>query len=210
MKTTFVASCAAALVLAGCQGSSEPSPPPTSQDALTTTDTAPTTAAPPDDVEVTSSAPEEDAAETTGASGPPEMPDEAKEDSESGAEAFALHYVDLINYTSRHPEVGLLASVSSESCSSCSNRESSVSYSAEHGEQMKEDLFIVGDSVSLHDPSASTAMVRIDVEQVGQDVVNGDGDVVDTITKQHATLVFDLSWSNRWSVDEIRVDVGKQ
>lgn len=116
---------AAAALLAGCQGSTDPSDPPTSQDALTTTDdVAPTTGdaapttQPPDDVQETSSAPS-DTVETTDAGGPPPMPEEATEDSEAGAEAFALHYVDLLNYSAMTPAEGLIDPLASDDCATC-------------------------------------------------------------------------------------------
>nr|WP_306239254.1 DUF6318 family protein [Ornithinimicrobium cryptoxanthini] len=177
---------------------------------MTTTDPAPTTAAPPDDVEETSSSPAGDATETTEASGPPQMPDEAKEDSESGAEAFALHYVDLINYTSRHPEVGLLEPLGADGCKSCVNHEDSVAYSQQHQETLAKDLFLVAESISLHNPSASTATVRVAVEQIGQDVTDGAGDVVDRIESRTATMVFTLTWTDAWQVDEIQVQLEGQ
>lgn len=214
MKHQLTALVAAVAVLSSCSGGGDPADPPTSQDSLTTTSDATTsdvatTTAPPDDTEETS-APADDVTATTEAGGAPEMPEEAKEDSESGAEAFALHYVDLINYTSKHPEVGLLGPLGADDCGSCQNRESSVAYSLEHGERMMKDLFTVGDSVSLHDPAGSSALVRVNVTQVGQDVIADGGEVVDTIEDRQATLVFDLTWSDGWNIQEIQVDSGKQ
>lgn len=210
-----VAALATALVLAGCQSETEPAPPPPSEDALTTTDapaedTAPATSPPPDDVEETSAEPTTEAPETTEDSGPPEFPVEAQEDSESGAEAFALHYIDMINYTSRYPEVGLLGALSSDGCASCRNREDSVAYSSEHGERMERDLFAVIESVPLHSPADSSAIVRVGVQQIAQDVFDEDDSVVDTIDDREATLVFELAWSGEWLVDEVTVDVGRQ
>src|SRR5690606_1136375 len=105
-----------------------------------------------------------------------ELPEEANEDSESGAEAFALHYVDMINYTSRHPEVGLLEPLAAEGCKSCANHEDSVEYMVEHGETMEEDGLEVLDSVSLHEPANSVATVRIRTLQVEQSVLGPDGE----------------------------------
>ena len=205
MKTTFAATCAVALILAGCQGGTEPAAPPTSQDALTTTDAAPTTAM-SDDVEATSEA-IGDADATTEAGGPPELPDEATEDSESGAEAFALHYVDMINYTSRHPEVGLLEPLAAEGCKSCANHEDSVAYSEEHKERLSADLFEVFESIALHNPTESKATVRVAVSQVGQDVLGEDNKVVDQIQDREATMVFTMTWRDGWLVDEIQAQL---
>nr|WP_281496938.1 DUF6318 family protein [Ornithinimicrobium sp. F0845] len=199
---------AVAALLAGCQGNAEPADPPTSQDALTTTsDPEPTTQAPPpDDVDETSSPPD-DVVETTDAGGPPTLPDEAKEDSEAGAEAFALHYIELINYTSRHPEVGLLEPLATDNCEACENHEASVAYSAEHKETIAQNLFEVSDSVSLHNPTDSVANIRVEVAQVGQDVVDQDGQVVDRLGDHLATMSFSLVWDGGWKVEDLRAEL---
>lgn len=111
-----------AVLLAGCQGDSEPADPPSSQDSLTTatlttSDAAPTTEAPGDDVEQTTAP--SDTVETTEASGPPVMPEEAQEDSEAGAKAFVMHYLDTFNYATMTPESGLLDPLGDESCETC-------------------------------------------------------------------------------------------
>lgn len=203
-----------AVLLAGCQGDSEPADPPSSQDSLTTatpttSDAAPTTEAPADDVEQTTAP--SDTVETTEASGPPVMPEEAQEDSEAGAEVFALHYVDLINYTSKFPEVGLLEPLAADGCASCENHEAAVSYMVEHGEWMEQDGLEVKDSVSLHRPGDSEANVRVQVRQVPQEVFGKDGEVTDEIGEQEVVMDFELSWvDNSWTVLEIRVDLGEQ
>lgn len=207
MRATTATALVLAVLLVGCQGDPEPADPPTSQDALTTTDAAPTTDAPPsDDVSETSAAPD-DVAVTTDAGGPPTLPDEARENTEAGAEAFALHYLAVVNFTSRTPTPGLIEKLSAGGCLSCENRANSVRYSADNHEHTERDLFDVNDSVALYDPGRSTAVVRVDVQQIAQDVFSAEGDVVDTIDEQSATLVFDLAWDAGWSVTEIQVDL---
>src|SRR5699024_9865753 len=192
---------ATAALLAGCQDTAEPADPPsdeemgTSDAAPTTADAAPETQAPPDDVQQTSEAPEQAAPEPDG---PPEMPEVAREDSEAGAEAFALHYVDLINYTGKYPEIGILEPLSADSCESCTNHEDSVSYSAKHHETLRGNIFAISDSVALHDPTNSVADVRLQVTQLSQDVLDADGNVVDTIEEKDATMVLGLTWDQEW------------
>lgn len=111
------------------------------------------------------------------------------------------------NYTSRHPKVGLLEPLGADGCKSCANHEDSVEYSAAHEESLTTDLFAVSESVSLHNPTDSTATVRVAVDQIGQDVVGNGGDVVDTLPDREATMVFTLQWDDRWLVTEIQAQL---
>lgn len=205
------------LLLTGCDSGAEPSPPPPSEDALTTTtepvdDPVPTTSPPPDDVEETTAPPPLDTSESTAVddSGPPELPDEAQEDSESGAEAFALHYIDIINYTGRYPEVGLLEPLAAEGCLSCSNHEDAVAYMVDHGESVELDGLEVGEVAPLHKPGEGLARVRVPTSQAAQPVLGNDGEIVDNVPAMDATLVLDLVWNDGWLVSEIRVDLGQR
>lgn len=120
---TVVAACVSLALLSGCEGSPKPSPPPASQDALTTTTATPTPDG--DEVEATT-----EAAPTTEApadAGPPEMPAEAKEQTEAGAEAFALHYIDYLDWAYRYGDPAELSSLSLRDCKSCANLEDGVS-----------------------------------------------------------------------------------
>lgn len=211
MKTTTLTLLAAGALLAGCGGSGDPAPPPTSDDALTTSSptsqAAPTTDEPPEDV-IETSAPPDDVVETTQDSGPPELPEEAREDSEAGAEAFALHYIDLINYTSKYPEPGLLSAMTVESCDTCSNLEDTVVSSSEDGVVSRDDLFEVIHSVASHNPSDSEAIVRVQISQVAQDFVDPNGVVVDRVEDQDATAAFDMTWDDTWTIRDLRFEPG--
>lgn len=201
---------AAGALLAGCSGEAEPADPPTGEDALTsetapTTDAAPTTEAPPDDVVETSSPP--DVVETTEAAGPPELPEEATEDSEAGAAAFAEHYIAVINYTSKHPEVGLLESLSKDTCDTCHNFESTVTESVATGEVSRNDIFEITDTVSLYRVADSEANVRVSTKQVEQDIFDPSGEVVDHLDEATGTLAFAMSFDETWIIDDLRIEV---
>lgn len=191
----------AGLVLAGCTGDNAPAPPPTPDPAPTT---QPATTSPDDtDITTATSSPTSDAVETTEASGPPEMPDEATENTEAGAEAFALHYIDLINYTGIQPQPGLLEEHSSEECGACLNHEQSVVDALGSGEMLNRDIWRVEDVVTLHQPGLSTASSRIEITQMQQDVLDASGEPVDRVEEAHGVLVFDLSYDSRWQIQEI-------
>lgn len=205
MKTTFVAVCAAALLLAGCQGNSEPSAPPTSQDALTTTDAAPTTASPPDDVSETSSAPAGDAETATAASGPPQMPDEAKEDSESGAEAFALHYLDVLNYAAMTPSAGHLEPLASDDCESCSGYESMIDTYIDSQERASGP--IVEATKTRAAANALNTTVFLESVQTVPATLDSKGAVATPDGEPTAfTMVMKLSWvDGEWKVSGVQV-----
>ena len=127
MRTTASLLIVVGLSLSACSDDPEPADVPTPTDSLTTdaeSETGPETQSPtsddvsatsepatnsPPDDETTTTSPPDDEATTSQAAGIPELPDEATEDSEAGAEAFALHYMELINATGLEPETGVLS-----------------------------------------------------------------------------------------------------
>lgn len=56
----------------------------------------------------------------TSSLGPPTMPDEAREDSESGAATFAYYWVSVSDFASLTGNVEELSRISAESCGACS------------------------------------------------------------------------------------------
>lgn len=208
MTLTMVA---AGALLAGCSGEAEPAAPPPSEEALTTSDTAPTTDAaptteePPDDVVETTAPP--DVVETTEAGGPPELPEVATEDSEAGAAAFAEHYIKVINYTSKKPEVGLLEKLRQASCGTCQNFEATVAESVASGEVSRKDIFEITDTVSLYRVADSEANVRVSTRQIEQDIYAPSGEVVDHLGEAKGILAFSLSYDESWTVNDLRIEV---
>ena len=195
MRTTVAAAVAAlALGLAGCSDSGQPSPPPT-QDQPTTTsspaDTSPTTKAAP-----TTEAPSETASTN--------LPPEATEDSEAGAEAFALHYIELINQTGQNPEPGVLEPLSEETCKTCKNFEENVEY------LIANELHNDGPAARVHSVNAvnlgATTNVELTFDQLQVNVVDGAGDVAHSYElEENVTFVFRLRYQDGWLIEEIRV-----
>ena len=203
LSTTAVLVCAA-IARAGCAGDNAPASPPAPTEPLTTS--SPTTVD-TDMATVTATAqPPADPVETTAAvDGPPEMPDEAREDSEAGAEAFALHYIDLINYTGMYPEVGLLEPLATDDCATCDNFEATVVYSAEAEETLAEPMFEVRNVVVLHAPSDGTAQARVEAVQVEQAIRGADGSEVDRLPGDEGVWILDLLWDESWYVSAMNV-----
>lgn len=206
MRVVAIAAAAGLVLLAGCDNQTDPSPPPTTEDALTTATAAPTT--PPDDVDVTTDAAPTTAEPTTSEpaadDGPPEMPPEAQEQTQEGAEAFALHYIDLVNYTGRYPTLGLLEPLAQEECQSCANRVDAVAYGVEHGDHLRDDTFRPGEPMALL--TEDSARVALPVTQLPQDFYRGDSVVDRRLSAEEATLVMRLIWNDGWSISEITVE----
>jgi hypothetical protein len=195
VRTTVAAAVAAlALGLAGCSDSGQPSPPPTPDQPTTTSspaDTSPTTEAAP-----TTEAPSETASTN--------LPPEATEDSEAGAEAFALHYIELINQTGQNPERGVLEPLADETCKTCKNFAGNVEYLITNG------LHNDGPAARVHDARAvdlgSTTNVEVTFDQLQVDVVDADGEVSHSYElEENVTFVFRLAYRDGWVIQEIRV-----
>ena len=200
MRRTVIVAVSALLALSACDTSGEPSAPPTGEDALTTATAEP---APVDDVEVTTEAevtteePSEDAA--------PELPDEAKEFTEEGAAAFALHYIGVVNHTGIHPEDGLLEPLATDGCKSCQNHENTVTYSVENDEFLTGDIWTAGEP-AVPVLSEDATVVRLGVEEHEVGILDATGNEVDRTSSGDYTLIFDMTWSDGWLVREIQVE----
>ena len=206
-RTMIVAAVTGLTLLAGCDSSTEPAPPPPSQDALTTATAAPAT--PSDEVEATtdaaptSEAPtSEDAAVTSEpvASGVPEMPEEATEQTQEGALSFTEYFVEVVNYTGITPTPGLIAGISSEECDTCSNLEETVAYSADNSNFLKSDLWTVTGQPETLVFTEETALVRAPITQHELPVVDDTDREVDRTQEASYDMALDLVWRDGWVV----------
>lgn len=182
MKRSAIAAVGLSLaVLAGCGQTSEPSPPPTSEAALST---------PSDDSEVTSEAPTTEAVtEEPEADGPPEMPEEAMEQTEAGAEAFVEYYVDAFNYAYWTGDPTIVAPLNGEDCKSCAALEGLLTGPSDVTEYLtlkSPRVVLLGDSARVEAPLTQASTGTADAQQ--------------------GTAVFDLAWlSGAWRIAEITV-----
>lgn len=209
-RTMIVPAALGLALLAGCDNSAEPSPPPSSEDALTTATAAPAT--PSDEVEVTTEAapttqaPAETEIETATAEpqGAPEMPEAATEQTKEGAEAFALHYLDVVNYTGMNPEVGLLEPLGADTCQSCDNHEESVVYGVDNGDYLLQDTFTLGPPETVF--TGEGARVSVPATQEEQDFYRGGEPIDRSVEHAEGTLVVRVVWQDGWLVNEITVE----
>lgn len=197
-RTMAAAFTVLALGLTGCSDSGQPSEPPTPSEPLTTS--SPTTS---DDAPTTEPAPPPET-ESPSETASTEIPPEATEDSEAGAEAFALYYMELINVTGQDPQAGVLASLASDGCKTCLNFEKNVEYLLSNG------LHNNGPAAEVHEAEAvdlgTTTNVEVTFDQLQVDVVDDRGEVANTYELvENVVFVFQLSYQEGWKVDEIQV-----
>lgn len=205
MRILAIAAATGLVLLAACDNQTDPAAPPTTQDALTTSTTTP--APTPDDVALTTEAAPTTAEPTIEApvaeDGPPEMPAEAEEQTEAGAEAFALHYIDLLNYTAENPEPDLLDKLASDDCGTCGQFSSTVDDLVANEEKYTSALAEYLKSTAVH--TNETAVVSVNVDQPNLSVVDSTGEVLRTYpAASDLAMEFHLVWMNSsWLVDKI-------
>lgn len=207
MRLTAIGAAIGLMVLAGCDSTAEPAQPPTQEDALTTATATPAPTTPSDEVDATTEAApttEEPTETQEEPDGPPELPEEATEQTEEGAEAFAIHYLEMVNYTGRYPEEGLLEPLAAEGCKSCANHEEAVAYGVEYGDYLLEDTFVLGAADTIF--TGEGARVSIPITQPEQTFYRDDEPIDRVADFAEATLIVRVTWDDAWAVSEITVE----
>lgn len=210
----------AALFLGGCSASDQASPPPgtaggagspvstasTSGSSGTATPTgSPTTPAPPSSPTSATATPKPTATAGGGA-GAPGVPAAARQHTDKGAEAFARHYVDVINETGIKPVQGKLEPLAADSCKSCANHASTVAYFVNHEQHYSSPIFRVFDTSASAKSQSVDTIIDVTVKQLPTKVLDNTNEVVETVPANSAVLVFDLGWTaHGWQVANIRV-----
>lgn len=210
------------IALTGCAEPPRAAQPPAQQDALTQTTATPTpvrgdgaqatSSAVPDEAAVTSAAPSSPEESGEGASagsqdpfpdGPPEMPQVAWEHTEEGAAAFAEYYMELINYTGLHPEVGILEPYGGDDCKSCANYENNVKAFVERDLKSDKAPAIILESRAVDFGSDFQAFITLDI--LAYTVSSPDGIHVAEYEAVHGMIsVFTLTPGSPWVVQEIQ------
>jgi hypothetical protein len=191
---TATAVCLALLTTAACSSDPQPAAPPTPTDSVSAT-----SAAPPEDT-----APEtatETASPSTDAL--PELPDEAKEQTEAGAEAFVKFYFDMLNILVQDPKPGVLGGLASPNCQTCGAFAENIDTLESAGERMAGPLA----SVELTETNLNdeVAWVNVRLEQLGPAIVDQDGNVaVAEIEPQRGTILVQVTYAgDSWVLSDI-------
>ena len=210
LTPTLVAAAFGVVLLAGCSGGPSSADPtdlpnvePSSSAPATSSDSpSPTTSPSPSSPTSTTKS-----AQPNGDAGAPGVPAAARKHTKTGAEAFARHYVAVINETGIHPATGKLEPLATEGCKSCHNYAGNVRYLVKHHEHNAGPAAEVQRTSSRSGPPGMRAWVLLN--QLPVRVLDRSGSVVRTEQRvNNVALVFDLGWEpgGGWRAKEIFVD----
>lgn len=200
----------AIILLSACSQDPEPSPPPTPVDSLSSSASTPppeadTEAETQTQAPATTEAPPPDDSQTTtaAASGPPELPPEATEQTEAGAEAFVAYYFNRYNYGMVTPARNALSETAADGCQACAAFQESLVL-LETGNLRSDGP--VAELVST-DASIEGANVSVETEfiQTNPAVLTAAGDIHQPSREPYRVdFVFRLEWTEAgWRVTEI-------
>lgn len=159
----------ALLAGAGCTDPGQPSPPPEPVESLG--GSSATSEPPPPDTETETAT--ATAAPTTEAGGAPELPPQATEQTEAGAEAFAQYYVERVNREGQKPQDSMIDKFSDAGCESCKNYEQNIKQLEAEGLRNDGDAAIVNDSSSTS--TGETFVAFLNVDQLPYAVIDSSG-----------------------------------
>lgn len=196
------------LASAGCTDAGQPSPPPDPVDSIS--DPSATSQPPPPDTETETATATETAkataSPTTEAGGPPELPPEATEQTEAGAEAFAIYFLKHFDYLRQNPVLGGLHGLYSESCTACLSYEGQIDDFATNS--LRYDApsveIISSQTVGLGEEFLST----VTVNELAVDTIDRNGEVVKkNPSSSKVGTVFTLTFNDEdgWIIDVIQL-----
>lgn len=182
-----------ALAVAGCDGGD---PSPTS---------VPTQGPPSASTEVTGPPPT--ATPTTPAASPtptpPPLPAAARADTPTGAESFAGHYIQVLDYASHSGDVQQLDSLGD--CGTCRAQSKGITDFFANGGKVQGGEIIVRTSKAVRFVTTA-ALVNVGYDQSAGTTTDSTGEVTKTQRLSNETFALTLSWaSGRWSVQKFQV-----
>lgn len=153
MVRTFsvVVALIAACTLAGCGGTTDAGPPPSPSASPIASSPSPTA---------------------------PALPDAARANTKAGAVAFVRHYVDLINHAQATGDVGALAAVEDNRCSSCRSVRRNLKALYESGGSIDAGEWrVAGEPHIVPDPDIKGFTVEVAIRTTDQTVHDGRGHI---------------------------------
>ena len=188
---------ASALVLAGCNGGTQVEDPPTTApttEAATPT-SSPTATEPTDDP--TTAEPTE---EPTEVSALPALPEEAKENTPEGAEAFIRYYFDVANELLQDPQPGQLITLGIDDCLSCADMEARIKGLADEDQRVRSDVYSVTSMGRVGGGGVDVTIFNMEVELLPTAILESDGSIAQdsgqsTLRGQAAAVWEGGSWS---------------
>lgn len=200
MRRASAVLCLAVLAAAaGCSDDPQPSPPPEPVDSVGGS----TSESPPPDDDVVTETATATASPTTEASGAPELPEEATEQTEAGAEAFVGYYFDALNYGTLTPDAEAVMGTGLATCQTCATFEQMlVSLAAEktRSDGPALDLLQANAAITGDEAEVATKFVQLNPAALGPN----DEVVEEPRPPQEVAFIFTLQWKGRqWQIQEI-------
>lgn len=179
----------AGLLLAGCNGSDDPSPSTTSSSSSTTATSSTTST-------TSTTAP------TAEAPVKPEFPAEAEENTQAGAEAFVRYYWDAVNYAWTAPDDKILIDLAAADCEACDAIADTAANYVEGEERYSSNPLRV-DLVQWSTEVSGRVHVSTNITQLASTLVSADGTVIREIAEDKGSRPFVITWNQKWTVEEI-------
>lgn len=184
--TAFVA----AVVLAGCGGSTDPTP-------TTPAPTSPTVTATPEPSEEPTESPEP--TETGDPVGLPPLPEAAKENTPEGAEAFIRYYFDVMNQLHREPQHGVIQLLADGGCTSCEAAEKAIVRLIDERWRFEGDLYAIESLAPIG--GGAPGVTRFDARWrgLGPRILSEEGELVETLPAKEFVGVMAAKWEGaKW------------
>lgn len=189
---------AATIAVAGCTGDARPvvtssatSPAPSSSSTSGSTTTSGTSTAPSTTTAGTSPAIDAD------------VPEAAKSQTVSGAEAFTTYFIHLINRAMNSADPDLIPRLALPSCTSCASYNKTVQQMHDDGQHMQGG-FLTLSSVTASTFSKEVAEVLVTARQGGE-IVDSSGGVVSKPPAKSGRLSVSLTYNSGWRVSLVQV-----
>ncbi|MBM9462826.1 hypothetical protein JL108_05145 [Aeromicrobium sp. YIM 150415] len=132
----------------------------------------------------------------------PAMPELAGDDSPAGAEAFARHYIEVLNYASSTGDTDLLRSLSSADCSGCQKYVDLYRSTYDDGGYFRESKFVIDATTIDYEEGYSKQYVTLQTTLTeGQHRTSADS-APRTTSATKDTISFELSYHQDWVVTQ--------
>ena len=138
----------------------------------------------------------------------PEMPDEARENTPEGAEAFVRYWVEVLNHATVSGETQILRDHSSSDCTSCQSILDLIDSTYGDGGAIQSEGWKINQmSVALGPGNPAPASAALVIISSPQSFTDSESQPVRRTKGGRQPIDLSLSWSSKtgWRVDALRV-----
>ena len=194
MSALAAAALAGALVLSGCNGTTDPQPSPTT--------TAPTTVDTPTEEPTTT----ETATETEEPTSDSALPEAAQEQTEAGAIAFIEYFFDEVNRATMEVDTSIIPTLSSAECVACENLQGIVEGLEQDGQRAAEPVFSIGDFELIEEREDGVMIFSSTLTAAAVDILNDDGTTATTLAPNEGGRTVGVTWRDgEWQLLDAEV-----